>query len=240
MIINKNLKKLLQLLIISSMFFAQSFAMQNALTTEGKCQQKTKDQEGIERPFSMPFFKQKTVSLVSSDEGVLSLAFDQSTEACITHYLLDGKPAGKLLQINDAVHFQGQESSQYDFVLKSCLSGGLLTVATQGNFAFEKPVTVSSASLGCRSVEFFDKFSATQGLTLDVNHCNNFGDVACTDILFKGKYFNCMSGSSLTVLQSAALFSIQKILNDGTISCMSDALINTNLLENWGILIPVL
>lgn len=224
---NQSLKTMIFFLVIASLLCGHISAMEKAFDRD--------QNERIQKPLSTAQFKQLFVPLASGSDA-FPVVLDQPDNMLIVNYQLDGNNVAQSIRLNDMVRFESKDPKKYNFLLQSPLKTGALTVSTSGSFAFQKPVKTQSASFTCKSVKFLDRFSSKKSLTLDVNCCNNSGDVTCVDIIFKGNRFNAMSGSTLNIHGAAALFPTQTFFNDGIISCAHNTLINTPLFENWGTL----
>lgn len=194
------------------------------------------NREKIELPLAGPQFKNRTILLQAASGNGFPIVFKQSKKPCFTHYIADDKPVGQLLQIGDIMRFESCTQKSHDFSLQNCVQAGLLAIATNGRFTFQKSVDASSVFLTCKTVNFFNTFFSNHGLTLEVDSCNNTSDVACESLYFKGQQLTCLSNSSLTASRLSDLLVKQGVLNDGAMSCGSDALINTPSLENLGTL----
>ena len=221
-----------------SLFFVlivggQTFAMEKYQRRDFEQRQEFA-QESPEMPLQSLQFKYRTVLLPDNQANRFSITFDMLEEPCVTYYQLGGKSIARLLQIGDAVRFQDYDEVHYDFVLHDSLKAGLFDVLTKGKFTFKKPVETYSSSLTCKAVEFLDKFESKQGLTLDVDYCDNFGDVSCNEMLFKGNQFNVMTDAVLTTHDVAAFLLKKGFFNDGNISCAEKAIVASSSIRNPG------
>lgn len=218
--------------MIASLFCGQVTAMDKFFDEDQE------EQNKYVKPF-LPTaqFKRLFVPLVlaSTSEDAFSIMLDQLDDTHVVIYQLDGNNVAQCVCLNDEIRFESQDPNQYNFVLQSPLKTGSLTVATQGSFTFQAPVETQSASLTCKSVEFLNKFSSEKDLVLDVNYCDNCGDVTCADIIFQGNQFNNTTReSTLNVQGTATWLAKQGLFNYGIISCADDAFINTSSLANHG------
>jgi|GEM_PF-6984815 len=197
--------------------------------------QKKGEKPYLESPL-FPHIKQRTVALSQQSYKGYSVIFEQSKKPCVTHYLLNGKPIAQLLQIDDEMRFKSCNQQIYDFVVQNPLCLGSLAVEIRGKCTFQKPINTYSAYVTCKAVDFFETFFSKTGLLIKADHCTNYSDVVCSEIVFDGNSFINVSRSALLVYQSALFSSKQRLVNDGKMLCKKDAVIDTDVCENFGMM----
>ena len=223
------LKKVLYYLIVIGFYQAQ--AMQEPVQCD---EQQQVRHEVSPLSSSLSFFEQRDIHLPLGCSDIIPLTFDQPKGRFISNYLLDGMLIGRLTTTDSVMRFKACGEQLHNFSLTNPLQINLLEISSGGKFTFQKPVSVKTASLGCKSLTFLDKFLSEQNLFVDTDCCDMYGDVSCLNFLCKSNYFNAMPGSSLTVEEMAHFPCLESLFNDGQISIGKDAIVNTISLENYG------
>lgn len=226
-------KKIACLSLILSLFIGQLSAMQEVPVEEYEDQAK-REYTQSRLPHELSFLQKRVVEVPPSNSKQLSLVFGQPEGMFIVDYNLEGKTIGHLIQTNGGISFKSHDPQKYDFLMESPLRTSRLAIDVLGRFVFQKPIDSEIASVSSKSAEFLDKFSSAKTISLDVDYCDNHANISCTDFLFKGDLFNCLSGSKLTAQGSMGLFAKNGLFNDGQIVCADDAEISTSLFDNWG------
>ena len=218
-------KKIINFYAIVGFFFGSAFAMQ---------QRDGSHAEKMRMVHSLTPLEHRIVPVQPISPKLFNLILENSEKQLLIDYQWNGQSIARLLSDNQKMHFESDNPQQYNFSVTHPIETETFVSDLQGNLTFKESVKVTNALLKCHSFKNGTTFTS-HGLTIDtIDKWDNKGQIACSDLLYKGKQLNNLPDSSLTIQGSASFF-VKGLLNVGKITC-SNVIMNAWLLDNMGIL----